>query len=120
VNALRAGLTAILICAVPLVLFACAPADGPAGATDTTPSDAGPKADPEGGPKAGSAAGPQISDALKDDCEQSRPSGGINEAGIPQGALAVDFTLKDTEGRDHTLSAMLAQKPVMMVFGSFT
>jgi hypothetical protein len=108
VNALRTGLAAILICAVPLALVACTPADGPAGAADTTPSDAG------------STAGSHLSDALKDDCEQSRPSGGINEAGIPQGALAVDFNLKDTEGRDHTLSAMLAQKPVMMVFGSFT
>ena len=110
-NALRIWLAALL-CAALLALAACSPADRPAGPVDAVQSDAG--------PKAGSAADPQLSGALHANCEEGLPSGGIGRAGIPQGAPAVDFTLKDTDGRGHTLSAMLAQKPVMMVFGSFT
>jgi hypothetical protein len=34
--------------------------------------------------------------------------------------MAVDFTLKDTYGSEYSLSALLAEKPVVMVFGSFT
>ena len=36
------------------------------------------------------------------------------------GQLAIDFTLKDTKGKEYALSSMLAQKPVVMIFGSFT
>lgn len=36
------------------------------------------------------------------------------------GQLATDFTLKDTKGKDYTLSNLLAAKPVIMIFGSFT
>ncbi len=111
-NALKAGLAAFLILATSLALAACSPAEGPAGGSGAV--------QPDTGPKAGSAAGPQLSNALKANCEEGRTSGGIGQAGIPQGAPAVDFTLQDTEGRDHTLSAMLAQKPVLLVFGSFT
>ena len=99
-NALRIWLAALL-CTALLALAACGPADRPAGPVDA-------------------AADPQLSGALHANCEEGLPSGGIGRAGIPQGAPAVDFTLKDTDGRGHTLSAMLAQKPVMMVFVSFT
>jgi hypothetical protein len=33
---------------------------------------------------------------------------------------AVDFTLKDPSGEQHTLSTLLATKPVLLVFGAFT
>ena len=36
------------------------------------------------------------------------------------GQLAVDFTLKDTKGKAYTLSNLLAEKPVVMILGSFT
>jgi cytochrome oxidase Cu insertion factor (SCO1/SenC/PrrC family) len=36
------------------------------------------------------------------------------------GQLAIDFTLKDTAGKAYTLSNLLAEKPVIMIFGSFT
>ena len=36
------------------------------------------------------------------------------------GELAIDFTVKDTQGREFTLSKLLADKPVVMTFGSFT
>jgi hypothetical protein len=37
-----------------------------------------------------------------------------------QGDLAVNFTLKDTNGQSYTLFTLLSTKPVMLVFGSFT
>ncbi len=39
---------------------------------------------------------------------------------LTPGQLAVDFTLKDTKGKAWTLSTLLAEKPVIMIFGSFT
>jgi hypothetical protein len=59
---------------------------------------------------------PVLSDDLKRGCQR----GGDGTRGLAVGALAVDFTLDDTTGQSHTLSAMLAEKPVVIVFGSFT
>jgi hypothetical protein len=59
---------------------------------------------------------PVLSNDLKRGCQR----GGDGTRGLAVGALAVDFTLDDTAGQSHTLSAMLAEKPVVMVFGSFT
>lgn len=39
---------------------------------------------------------------------------------LEAGSLAVGFVLKDTAGHERTLSGLLAEKPVVMVFGSFT
>jgi hypothetical protein len=39
---------------------------------------------------------------------------------LTPGQLAVDFTLKDTTGKAYTLSNLLAEKPVVMISGSFT
>jgi hypothetical protein len=36
------------------------------------------------------------------------------------GQLAVDFTLKDTKGKAYTLSRLLAEKPVIVILGSYT
>jgi peroxiredoxin len=36
------------------------------------------------------------------------------------GELAIDFTLKDIHGSEYTLSKLLGEKPVVMIFGSFT
>lgn len=109
---LRRGLTAVLVSGALLALAACSPADNPADPVDAVP--------PAAGAESGGGAGPRLSGVLNAGCEKNLPSGGIGKAGVAQGRLAVDFTLKDTDGRDHTLSAMLAQKPVLMVFGSFT
>ena len=40
--------------------------------------------------------------------------------GLAVGEPAVEFTLKDVNGTPHTLSALLAEKPVVIVFGSYT
>lgn len=50
-------------------------------------------------------------------CEEQR---GFAARPMVPGELAVDFTLKDAKGKDYTLSNLLAEKPVIMIFGSFT
>jgi hypothetical protein len=40
--------------------------------------------------------------------------------GLEPGDLAVDFTLKDVNGAPHRLADLLAEKPVLLVLGSFT
>ena len=39
---------------------------------------------------------------------------------LKKGDPAIDFTLEDTDGHSYTLSSLLATKPVLLVFGSFT
>ena len=58
---------------------------------------------------------PSLSDSLIRNCQK-----GQGFSGIMTGELAVDFTLKDTRGLDYNLAALLLEKPVVMVFGSFT
>ncbi len=64
--------------------------------------------------------GLELSDALIRGCERTRPSGGFANAGLAVGETAVDFTLKDVNGNTVSLAGLLAEKPVVMVFGSFT
>lgn len=40
--------------------------------------------------------------------------------GLKEGGKAVNFTLKDITGNEYVLSRLLAEKPVVMLFGSFT
>jgi hypothetical protein len=62
----------------------------------------------------------QLSDSLKRGCQRGRSAGGFGKVGLPVGEIAVDFTLKDTEGVTVSLSGLLSEKPVVMAFGSFT
>jgi hypothetical protein len=39
---------------------------------------------------------------------------------MPAGSTAVDFTLRDLDGTQYTLSTLLATRPVLMVHGAFT
>ncbi len=64
--------------------------------------------------------GPELSDALIRGCERTRPSGGFENVGLAVGETAVDFTLRDVHGNTVSLAGLLAEKPVVMVFGSFT
>jgi hypothetical protein len=47
-------------------------------------------------------------------------SEGFTNVGLSVGQTAVDFTLQDTAGDWVSLSALLDEKPVIMVLGSFT
>ena len=48
------------------------------------------------------------------------PGSEVATIGLEQGGKAVDFTLKDIHGNTFVLSQLLASKPVVMIFGSFT
>ena len=64
---------------------------------------------------------PILSDALITGCKPARrPSGGFATVGLRVGEKAVDFKLKDVHGNEFVLSRLLAEKPVVMIFGSFT
>ncbi|MBW1811341.1 MAG: cytochrome c3 family protein, partial [Deltaproteobacteria bacterium] len=71
-------------------------------------------------------SGPILSTALESNCfnwpEDEFSS--TNKAGVGtallENALAVELTLKDVNGVEYSLSALLAEKPVLLVFGSFT
>jgi len=64
----------------------------------------------------------QSSDNLKRNCDfkiaESMDS--FKVEGLQVGTTAIDFTLEDTNGNEVTLSELLAEKPVVMVLGSFT
>ncbi len=61
---------------------------------------------------------PVLATGLKTGCQ--RADDDPERAGLRQGTLAIDFTLEDTNRENHTLSRLLAGKPVVLVFGSFT
>jgi len=81
-----------------------------------------PAAPPEPGaspvPTTGDARKLALSDALVRGCDRADALGG--SLGPEVGAMAVDFVLKDTQGNQHSLSGLLADKPVVMILGSFT
>lgn len=64
----------------------------------------------------------QSSDNLKRNCDfriaESMDS--FKDEGLEVSTTAIDFTLKDTNGNEVTLSDLIADKPVVMVLGSFT
>lgn len=92
--------------ALPIV--ACGSEITPATSSPSTPNNVEPE-------------GPVLSTALKRGC--SPVEGGnvdVDNTGLAIGETAVNFTLKDIKGNEYTLSQLLDEKPVVMVFGSFT
>jgi len=63
---------------------------------------------------------PSLSDALKRGCQRTASPGDFGAVGPAVGETAVDFTLKDIHGNTANLAGLLREKPVVMVFGSFT
>lgn len=64
-------------------------------------------------------SGPILSDALAGNCLDN-VDGGLREAGLPVGDLAPGFTLNDIAGNPVSLAGLLGEKPMVMIFGSFT
>ena len=64
--------------------------------------------------------GPVLSTSLKRECPPDNVRGGFENTGLSVGEMAVDFTLRDIHGTEFMLSRLLAEKPVMMLLGSFT
>ena len=91
-------LLVVIALGIPVLLFgACTKTDTPSPATT-----------------------PILSDALTSGCERNTMPGGFANVGLAVGGIAVEFTLKDIQGNAFTLSELLSEKPVVMVFGSFT
>lgn len=65
-------------------------------------------------------AQPDLPTALTCDCPLGPTPGGFERVGIAVGEEAINFTLQDTAGKYYRLSRLLGEKPVVMVFGSFT
>jgi cytochrome oxidase Cu insertion factor (SCO1/SenC/PrrC family) len=98
-------LSILMVVLVSALLLACSPAEDKPSARTTAPEEA----------TVSKAANLLSSDALTRDCQRGQ---GSSDLGV--GEVAVNFTLKDTYGSEYSLSALLAEKPVVMVFGSFT
>ncbi len=65
-------------------------------------------------------SGPVLANDLIRDIKRTRRSGSFDNVGLTIGETAVDFTLKDVDGNTVSLRSLLSEKPVVMVFGSFT
>ena len=93
-------------------------------AADMTAMDSAAAEDTQASPD--SATGPTLSDQLEDNCfdwptsEFTPASHAQWITSLKKGDLAVDFTLEDTAGNSHTLSQLLASRPVWIQLGSFT
>ena len=104
----RAGLPALLLAAA---LAGC-------GGEEPTASVPPPPPSPEPGP-------PVLAEAVSN-CYHwpARPFSRGNYApttiSLAGGDVAADFTLRDPEGVAYTLSELLAEKPVLLVLGSYT
>lgn len=114
----------MVISVLMLSFGACAPTVTPAPATTPAPTPTPtPNLEPSEAPDSviHETNGLELSDALIRGCERTgRPSGGFQNAGLAVGETAVDFTLQDVNGNTVSLAGLLAEKPVVMVFGSFT
>ncbi len=63
--------------------------------------------------------GPTLSNILAGNCE-GRANEELEGAGLPVGSLAAGFTLNDIDRNPVSLAGLLGEKPVVMIFGSFT
>ena len=66
-----------------------------------------------------SAEGLLSSDTLTKNCDRP-PPGDFGARGLAVGESAIDFTLRDVDGNTFSLAGLLSEKPVVMIFGSFT
>jgi len=64
--------------------------------------------------------GPMLSNDLIRDMKRTRRSGDFDDVGLAIGETAVDFTLRAIDRKAVSLGSLLGEKPVVMVFGSFT
>lgn len=65
--------------------------------------------------------GPDLPSVLTRNCRYGpAETKGFESVGVKIGEKAVDFALLDTTGREFRLSRLLAEKPVVLIFGSFT
>ncbi len=99
-----------------MILPVAACSSGPASTANTPVSE---EPVPSSAPATVDSDEPVLSTALKRGCFRTT-RGNFDNAGLAIGERAVNFTLKDIYGNEYRLSRLLALKPVVMVFGSFT
>ena len=75
------------------------------------------RASPTAGPRSTFSPAPQLRAGLIRRCP---PPGPRTSRGPEVGELAVNFALRDADGNEHTLSQLLADKPVVLILGPFT
>lgn len=92
-----------------LLAAACAPAVPATPETTTAETATG------DGPVA-----PVLAGELTANCQPDDKSVGGMGRGLKVGETAIDFTLEDLDGTAVSLSGLLAERPVVMIFGSFT
>ena len=64
---------------------------------------------------------PVLPKALVRSCNPAGQFGiSFDAVGLEEGEKAINFKLKDVQGNEFVLSRLLADKPVVMIFGSFT
>ena len=63
---------------------------------------------------------PVLAGELTANCQPDEKTGGGMGRGLKIGETAIDFTLEDIDGAAVSLSGLLAERPVVMIFGSFT
>lgn len=100
-----------------LLAAACAPAVPATPETTTAETATG------DGPVAPVLAGtdtPVLAGELTANCQPDDKSVGGMGRGLKVGETAIDFTLEDLDGTAVSLSGLLAERPVVMIFGSFT
>ncbi len=104
-----------------LLAVACAPALPAAPGGDGTPDtgDASAPATREA-TAAGEPLAPALVGELTANCQPDRDSRNGMGQGLKTGEKAIDFVLEDIDGAEVRLSGLLAERPVVMIFGSFT
>lgn len=104
---------------VALILFAC-------GDTTETTAPAGPNPDPEPDPDPDPVLVLRSERDLTPGCykwppaPQEIPDGTGYAMPLGVGDTAIEFTLADIDGEKHTLSGLLATRPVLIIFGAYT
>jgi len=91
-----------------VLLAACGPGDNPGSTTGSNPNSTG-----------NPGTEPVLSSTLKEGCGDPKTYA-TDKTGLAVGSKAINFTLKDTDGKEVRLSKLLAAKPVVMIFGSFS
>ena len=116
----KIGLVVTFLCLLATVIIGCQPAPVPVSPPVTPPSILKPqepaRADNLTVVKPGE---PALSVTLKRGC-QSLATTNFDSTGLGLGETAVNFTLRDIQGREVRLSRLLTEKPAVVIFGSFT
>ena len=107
----------VVVSLLTLLFGACAPTDI---LVSTQTSTLNPEPSEVADSSTQETQGPVLSNALVRGCERIQAPGGFENVGLVIGEPAVDFILQDVNGNTVSLAGLLMEKPVVIVFGSFT